>query len=430
MEKLKENLTCPLCYELFDEGRRTPKALPCIHTICLKCLHCYVQKNLLKQHRCPLCQADFDVPSGGAKAMPTNIGLKNMLEILPKDEHEKDLQQSKPVCSKHAYAECVFMCVDCTVGLCNFCITGLKTGPHHNHTLEQLDKAIEHLLGEVDQAAERLEVTLRKHQVSGEAALKKLELWSTKLKEKVDARVKAVIEEASTWKKKREREVDEDFYANAYENITNLKKASEQQGYALKPELAELSQMCTGYNLAAFKKMRGMKRKLEDMDFDMDARCSSKIPMTTLSSALCPLDFGCFEKHQDILQIHLILNDVKSFSERGLKNPMYSQYWFLHKITWRIEAQIERRKDKEKCLGIYLQGHIPKSSSIEIEFEISVLSGRKRSEDTFSRKAQRQFTSDRATWGWPEFLRWQDLQEMIEDNSIIIVANATCVIDV
>ena len=60
---LKENLTCSMCFELFDHEERIPKALPCLHTFCLGCLDIYVKKNIEENHLFPLCQAKFDVTS-------------------------------------------------------------------------------------------------------------------------------------------------------------------------------------------------------------------------------------------------------------------------------------------------------------------------------------------------------------------------------
>ena len=39
MSELRDKLSCPICFEIYDDSPRLPKALPCLHTVCLDCLH-------------------------------------------------------------------------------------------------------------------------------------------------------------------------------------------------------------------------------------------------------------------------------------------------------------------------------------------------------------------------------------------------------
>ncbi|KAK8753125.1 hypothetical protein OTU49_002683, partial [Cherax quadricarinatus] len=34
----KTSLDCPVCLEQYDEGNRTPKMMPCLHTLCVSCV--------------------------------------------------------------------------------------------------------------------------------------------------------------------------------------------------------------------------------------------------------------------------------------------------------------------------------------------------------------------------------------------------------
>ena len=60
-EDILELVTCSLCTEEFRE----PRALPCLHTFCLSCLEQLVVSNpQARTVKCPLCQADWVIPSG------------------------------------------------------------------------------------------------------------------------------------------------------------------------------------------------------------------------------------------------------------------------------------------------------------------------------------------------------------------------------
>ena len=133
----KDNLTCAVCLDVYNTDDRTPKSMLCGHTCCLQCILKMVNRKNTKNLKCPLCQAKFAVPPGGVKDLPTNVTVSKMLELLPADANnngDADKRKgAKPLCRQHAYKECVFMCTECKVGLCNTCITTMKEGPHYKH---------------------------------------------------------------------------------------------------------------------------------------------------------------------------------------------------------------------------------------------------------------------------------------------------------
>ena len=54
--------TCPICLEQFDN----PKALPCLHTFCLKCLQDYFKDQRSGDEvQCPMCRKEFQIPASG-----------------------------------------------------------------------------------------------------------------------------------------------------------------------------------------------------------------------------------------------------------------------------------------------------------------------------------------------------------------------------
>lgn len=64
--------SCPICYEPYD----TPKALPCQHTLCQRCIDLCSQGEIIS---CPECRSVHAIPFEG---FPTNIALQRILESL------------------------------------------------------------------------------------------------------------------------------------------------------------------------------------------------------------------------------------------------------------------------------------------------------------------------------------------------------------
>ena len=55
-----------------------PKALPCLHSFCYKCLSQYAEGKL--KIKCPLCTQEFVIPRGGVKGFRTNFFINTLKE--------------------------------------------------------------------------------------------------------------------------------------------------------------------------------------------------------------------------------------------------------------------------------------------------------------------------------------------------------------
>jgi hypothetical protein len=146
-DKLEEQLTCALCFEVYNEDSKAPKGLPCLHNFCLECLERYIQKNIGSELRCPLCQVTFNVPDDGVQAIPTNVVVKGMLELLvhevPQAEKEEKGVPTTIWCTEHMERECEIVCMTCKVGMCNTCMKkSVRKGSHANHEVKEVDEAI------------------------------------------------------------------------------------------------------------------------------------------------------------------------------------------------------------------------------------------------------------------------------------------------
>ncbi|XP_072022986.1 uncharacterized protein [Amphiura filiformis] len=137
---------CGICHVAIDK----PKALPCLHTFCLKCLTSWAQSSAKKNPdkykdavSCPTCREDFPLPKGGVKELRTNFfvsKLKERNEIM-KQLYEKDAKIPCTSCD-NSDNQAVGRCVECNDFLCEKCAESHKSlrvlKHHHVLTLEEL----------------------------------------------------------------------------------------------------------------------------------------------------------------------------------------------------------------------------------------------------------------------------------------------------
>ena len=121
-KQLKDQLTCPICHELY----RQPKYLPCYHTYCEECLgKLVVQSNIT----CPECRKTSVVPSGGVKQLPHNFFIQNLVdEIVLKHRMEGEEEAKCDHCTSNDPVKA--KCEDCGEFLCNHCLE------HHKYSKE------------------------------------------------------------------------------------------------------------------------------------------------------------------------------------------------------------------------------------------------------------------------------------------------------
>jgi len=130
LEKVREELTCMVCAELFT----TPKTLPCLHTFCEKCLTAAeeARKKMNKIENastsgedaimCPACRAITTVEKG-VKGIVTNFTYVSLVEhIKIRDRVVSDDELRCGKCKEDiAEAVAVAFCYDCGTALCDFC---------------------------------------------------------------------------------------------------------------------------------------------------------------------------------------------------------------------------------------------------------------------------------------------------------------------
>ena len=108
-----DNLSCPVCYQLFKK----PKYLPCHHSYCEQCLEkMQVQSKII----CPECRKEAIVPPGGVKDLDNNFFINRLVdEFILKCKVEGEAEVKCDECSGEDPV--VAFCPDCTMFLCHVC---------------------------------------------------------------------------------------------------------------------------------------------------------------------------------------------------------------------------------------------------------------------------------------------------------------------
>lgn len=132
MELLEEDLTCPICCCLFED----PRALPCSHTFCKKCLEGILDGNRSPAWRppfkCPTCRKE--TPHNGVNSIQINYSLRRIVEKY----NEIRTLPRMSLCKQHNGQPLNIFCATDLKLICGFCAT---TGDHRGHTFCALEDA-------------------------------------------------------------------------------------------------------------------------------------------------------------------------------------------------------------------------------------------------------------------------------------------------
>ncbi|KAL7991405.1 hypothetical protein Chor_015661 [Crotalus horridus] len=134
MELLEEDLTCPICCGLFDD----PRALPCSHNFCRKCLEGILEGNTRNviwrpsPFKCPTCRKETTVT--GVNNLQVNYSLKGIVEKYNKIK----ISTKMPVCKVHSGQPLNIFCQTDTQLICGICAT---RGDHIKHLFCSIEDA-------------------------------------------------------------------------------------------------------------------------------------------------------------------------------------------------------------------------------------------------------------------------------------------------
>ena len=113
VKKAQNNLTCPVCYQLF----KNPKYLPCYHSYCEGCLEkMQVQSKII----CPECRQEAKVPAGGVKELPNNFFINRLVDdLILKKKVDGEQEVKCDECDEDDPV--VSFCPECNSFLCHAC---------------------------------------------------------------------------------------------------------------------------------------------------------------------------------------------------------------------------------------------------------------------------------------------------------------------
>ncbi|XP_049637970.1 tripartite motif-containing protein 59-like [Suncus etruscus] len=137
MHKFEDELTCPICYSIFED----PRVLPCSHTFCKTCLESilraaspfYIWRPLRIPLKCPSCRSMTAVAPSGIDSLPVNFALKGIIEKYQQEDHSEIA-----TCPEHYRQPLNVYCLLDKKLVCGHCLT---MGQHKNHPIDDLNSA-------------------------------------------------------------------------------------------------------------------------------------------------------------------------------------------------------------------------------------------------------------------------------------------------
>lgn len=139
--KLTEELTCPVCHEIFQE----PKILPCLHFYCTKCLIELTTKfSPGLPFSCPECRAETILTSDEVQTLPTAFfvnRLKTVYFTMSKAHGRTDVICE--LCTTSGVLATAF-CRQCTLFICEFCKQAhTRFKPYRGHSIVRMDELLQ-----------------------------------------------------------------------------------------------------------------------------------------------------------------------------------------------------------------------------------------------------------------------------------------------
>ena len=119
-DKIKQEITCSICYELFTD----PRTLACLHTFCKSCIQTTVETGLAEvpvgYFECPLCRAHVPLPANGIDGICANFSTKRLIEIYQKRQEIATVETPKCRVCVHGNTATMW-CIECNCPVCNNC---------------------------------------------------------------------------------------------------------------------------------------------------------------------------------------------------------------------------------------------------------------------------------------------------------------------
>jgi hypothetical protein len=120
LQKIDDELTCPVCTEHFKE----PKVLPCLHYYCKTCIADLIKRAKGRPFNCPECRREAQAAGNNPESFPAAFFVNRMEEVfsvMKKAEAKENL-----TCESCSKFPAVSFCHDCSEYICTKCTEAHK----------------------------------------------------------------------------------------------------------------------------------------------------------------------------------------------------------------------------------------------------------------------------------------------------------------
>lgn len=187
MHNFEDELTCPICYSIFED----PRVLPCSHTFCRNCLenvlqasgNFYIWRPLRIPLKCPNCRSIIEIAPSGIESLPVNFALRAIIEKYQQEDHPDIV-----TCPEHYRQPLNVYCLLDKKLVCGHCLT---IGQHHGHPIDDLQSAY---LKEKDTPQKLLEQLTDTHWTGLTHLTEKLEEQKSHLEKMVQSDKEVVLQ--------------------------------------------------------------------------------------------------------------------------------------------------------------------------------------------------------------------------------------------
>jgi gas vesicle protein len=218
----------------------------------------------------------------GLKAIPTNVGMKGMLDLLPDSDVEiptlgqmKGSRKASVKCKGHPSKECSHVCMTCKVGLCSKCITSLPKGPHAKHELQEFDDAMDDLEKKSKAEAARYEQINEKKEHLTSDANNNLEAWKTSLEKAVADRASEAVAKVQQWRQDMQKQIEGLFDEGRKQVSQFVMGVGEvEKGSPISDVLAQL---LGTLSLEAWKDMDGVRISIDKLEKSLKVYSASRL---------------------------------------------------------------------------------------------------------------------------------------------------------
>ncbi|XP_048397878.1 tripartite motif-containing protein 59 [Stegostoma tigrinum] len=235
MDHFEEDLTCSVCYSIFED----PRVLPCSHTFCRTCLENIIHesgnlsiwRHLRIPLKCPTCRSIVELPPVGINSLPINFSLMGIIEKYQKEEHP-----STPTCTDHFRQPLNMFCLLDRKLVCGYCLT---VGHHQGHPIDDLQNAY---IKEKETCSKLIEQLTEKRWAKISIFIEQLEHQKSQIEQTIQ----------------QEKEIVSQYFEN-------LQKIVESKKQAFLVTFDEVNVRVTSEYVPLIQKMQNLKEEQQDL---------------------------------------------------------------------------------------------------------------------------------------------------------------------